>query len=639
MINEKGNLSINSENILPIIKKWLYSDTDIFLRELVSNGVDAITKLNRLEAAGEAETAGDEFYVKVTLDKEAGTVVVSDNGIGMSADEVMRYINQIAFSGATEFVERYSASSGADIIGHFGLGFYSAFMVAQTVCIDTKSYNAGEPAVCWRSEGGVGFEMTDSDKTERGTEITLYIGDDSKEFLDEYRLRGILRKYCSYMPVDIFFETAGEKANEEAAEEAEEDEADEGNDGASEDTKQKPSPINNRSPLWNRKPGDCTDEEYKEFYHKAFTDFNDPLFWIHLNMDYPFRLKGILYFPKLSHELESIEGQVKLYNNQVFIAENIKEVIPEFLLLLKGVIDCPDLPLNVSRSALQNDGFVTRMSSYIIKKVADRITDMHSNEREEYNKYWDDISPFIKYGCLRENDFYEKVKDALLFKTTKGEHLSAREYLDKNTEKTDNRIVYVTDEKQQAQYLMLTDEQGVDAVMMGTRIDNPFMSYIESRQMADKLKFIRIDSDISSIFKDSGEAGNESGVNNEYLTEFFKKTLGKEKLEVKAETLKNSQVPAIVVLSEEGRRMQEMAKMFKGMDSAMFGAMDSGEVLILNTGNDLVKRLADTETENPDAALICAHLYDLAVMSHRSLSAEDMNNFVARSCELMVKLM
>ena len=609
-LNHRGNLSINSENILPIIKKWLYSDTDIFLRELVSNGVDAVTKLNRLDMTGEADIPECDFFVRVSLDKEKKTVTISDNGIGMSADEVQKYINQIAFSGAAEFVEKYaSKGSGAEIIGHFGLGFYSAFMVASCVEINTKSYREGEPAVHWRSEGGIEYSMSESDKTDRGTEITLHIADDSVEFLEEHRIRGILRKYCSYMPVDIFFAK---------------------DHGDSEQSEQ----VNDPAPLWNKSPKDVTEEEYKEFYSKAFTDFNPPLFWIHLNMDYPFRLKGILYFPKLSHELESIEGQVKLFNNQVFIAENIKEVIPDFLLLLKGVIDCPDLPLNVSRSALQNDGFVKLMSSHITKKVADKLVGMFETERDEYNKYWDDISQFIKYGCIRENEFFDKVKDALLFKTTSGEHLSAKEYLDKNSEKTEARIIYATDKKQQAQYLLLTDEQGVDVVEMGTRIDTPFMSYLESHTQPDGLKFIRIDSDISSVFK----SDDSVDIDEAALVNLFAAALEDDKLEIKAEPLKNSDVPAILVLSEEGQRMKEMQKMFGGTNAAMFGEMSTGEILILNTGNPLIQNLINSNENEETTGMICEHLYDLAVMSHRSLSAEDMNRFVKRSCELMGKI-
>lgn len=623
---EQGKLSVNSENILPIIKKWLYSDTDIFLRELVSNGVDAITKLGRLEAAGEADAGDDEFLVKVTLDKDAGTITISDNGIGMSAEEVMRYINQIAFSGATEFVERYQASDkndGIDIIGHFGLGFYSAFMVSKTVVIDTKSYTDA-PAIRWTSHGGTDFEMAEGAKDERGTDITLHIADDSKEFLDEYRVRGVLRKYCSYMPVDIFFETIKNEAVKNDGED-DQDKSDEKDD----------APINDKDPLWNRRPQEVTEDEYKEFYHKTFTDFNPPLFWIHLNLDYPFRLKGILYFPKLSHELESVEGQVKLFNNQVFIAENIKEVIPEFLLLLKGVIDCPDLPLNVSRSALQNDGYVSRMSSYITKKVADRLTDMFDDEREDFDKYWDDISPFIKYGCIRESDFYGKVKSAILLKTVDSEHLTIREYLDKYGEATGGRVLYTSDAKKQAQYLMLAKERGVDVALMGTRIDNPFMSYIESREIEEPVKFVRIDSDLSEMFK-SDEESPESDLDAAALAKMFHTALNNDKLEVKAEALANKSVPAIVVLPEESRRMQEMSKMFSGMDGAVFGAFESKEILLLNSRNPFVQRLA--ATEGADADLLCAHLYDLAVMSHRPLSTENMNKFVARSCEIMERI-
>ena len=447
---EKGNLSINSENILPIIKKWLYSESDIFIRELVSNACDAITKFQKLVGMGEAAAGDEEKYsVKVVLDKENSVIKVIDNGIGMTADEIKEYITQIAFSGASDFINKYKdkIDEGGDIIGHFGLGFYSAFMVADKVQIDSLSYKDGEKAARWTCDGGIEFEMDESDMTQRGTVITLYIGESGKDFLNPYKIKEVLAKYCYFMPIEIYFEDIAEiKKEAEKTEKAEEE---------NKEDEKKPEPINDINPLWLKSPKDCTDEEYKEFYHKVFTDYNDPLFWIHLNMDYPFRLKGILYFPKLKHELDSIEGQVKLYNNQVFIADNIKEVIPEFLLLLKGTIDCPDLPLNVSRSFLQNDGYVTKMSGYITKKVADKLNSLFKKEREEYEKFWEDISQFIKYGCLREKDFYDKVKDSLLFKTTKGEFVTLSEYLDRNKEKHENKVFYVTDEKQQAQYIKM----------------------------------------------------------------------------------------------------------------------------------------------------------------------------------------
>ena len=619
MAQETGNLSIHSENILPIIKKWLYSDTDIFVRELVSNAADAITKLQRLDAIGEADIPADEAYaIKVVLDQESSTIKIIDNGLGMTADEVKQYINQIAFSGANDFVNTYKdkMEAGSEIIGHFGLGFYSAFMVAEKVQIDTLSYKDGAVAARWISDGGIEFQMDDSDKTERGTTITLYVGEDGKDFLTDYKLRSILKKYCSFIPVDLFFENVAD-AKKESDEEA-------------------PTPLNDKNPLWNKKASDCTDDEYKAFFRDVFNDFNEPLFWIHLNMDYPFRLKGILYFPKLKHELESIEGQVKLYSNQVYIADNIKEVIPEFLLLLKGVLDCPDLPLNVSRSFLQNDGYVSKMSGYITKKVADKLTGLFKNEREQYNKYWDDISPFIKYGCIREHDFYDKVKSAVLYKTTADEYLTLEEYLAANEPKIGKKVFYVSNRQQQAQYVRLLAGQGIDAAVLDTRLDSPFISYIESYE--EGLTFARIDSDLSDVLKD--ETQNASEEETAALSALFKKALGNEDLLVKVESLKTDDVPAIILLSEQSRRMQEMSKMFGGA-AAMGDMFKQEQTLVLNRTNGLVGTLlgmASDESRADDTNMICAQLYDLAMMSHQPLDSDAMNAFVARSAKILERI-
>jgi len=626
MAQEKGNLSIHSENILPIIKKWLYSDTDIFLRELVSNAADAITKLQRLDAIGEASIPDDEaYFIKVVLDKANSQIRIIDNGLGMTADEVKQYINQIAFSGANDFVNRYQdkMEAGNEIIGHFGLGFYSAFMVADKVQIDTLSYQDGAVAARWLSDGGIEFEMDDSDKTERGTTITLFVGESGQDFLEDYKLRTILRKYCGFIPVDLFYEnTADEKKPVEVSDDGEV-------------TKNEPAPMNDKAPLWNKKPSDCTDDEYKSFFRQVFNDFNEPLFWIHLNMDYPFRLKGILYFPKLKHELESIEGQVKLFSNQVYIADNIKEVIPEFLLLLKGVIDCPDLPLNVSRSFLQNDGYVAKISSYITKKVADKLTGLFKNEREQYDKYWDDISPFIKYGCIREKDFYDKVKAAVLYKTAADTHVTLEEYLAANEPKIGKKVFYVSNRQQQAQYIRLLAEQGVDAAILDTRLDNPFMSYIESYE--EGVSFARIDSDLSDVLKNE-DAADERDV--EALTALFKKTLANDDLKIKVENLKTDDVPAVILLSEQSRRMQEMSSMFGGMGT-MPDMFQNEETLVLNRTNALVGKMIDIaadENRAEDAALICAQLYDLAMMSHKPLASDAMNAFVARSAKILARI-
>lgn len=603
MAMEKGNLSINSENILPIIKKWLYSDSDIFLREIVSNGCDAINKLKKLATMGETELSDDEdLRVTVRLNKEENTIVVEDNGIGMTADEIKEYITQIAFSGASDFVAKYQDKfeDGNDIIGHFGLGFYSAFMVSDVVDIDSLSYQKDAKAAKWSCDGGIEYEMGDGARLQRGTTITLHISEGNKEFLDPWKIKEILHKYCEFMPVDIYFEDS-EKPDEES------------------------KPINDTNPLWLKKPSECTDEDYKAFYHKVFSDFNDPLFWIHLNMDYPFRLKGILYFPKLKHELESIEGQVKLYNNQVFIADNIKEVIPEFLLLLKGTIDCPDLPLNVSRSFLQNDGYVTKMSKYITKKVADKLNSMFRKDRENYEKFWDDISPFIKYGAMREHDFYDKVKNSLLFKTTEGKYETLEEYKDNNKDKFEDKVFYVNDEKQQAQYIKLFKDNGIEAVVLNTKLDVPYVSFLEA--YSGGTKFARIDSDITSILK----SDDKSDVDADALEALFKETLGKEDLKVKVESLNTEDVSAILELSEQSRRMMEMSAMY-GMGNMQ---MPSDETLVLNGNNKVVKLLVSMKDDKDAVNMICNQIYDLAVMSNKPLSQSQMTEFIARSNKIM----
>lgn len=603
---EKGNLSINSENIFPIIKKWLYSDTDIFLRELVSNGCDAIAKLKKLASMGKFNLDENEkLKVTVRLDEKAKTIQIIDNGIGMTADEIKKFITEIAFSGATDFITKYQDQfeNGSDIIGHFGLGFYSAFMVAEKVQIDSKSYMADTESAKWICDGGIEYEMGESDKLNRGTTITLYVSDENKEFLNAWKLKEILAKYCSFMPVEIYFEDASKK-----------------------DDEQEDKPVNETSPLWLKKPSECTDEEYKDFYHKVFTDFNDPLFWIHLNMDYPFRLKGILYFPKLKHELESIEGQVKLFNNQVFIADNLKEVIPEFLLLLKGTIDCPDLPLNVSRSFLQNDGYVTKMSKYITKKVADKLNSMFKKSRDDYEKYWEDISPFIKYGAMREHDFYEKVKDSLLFKTTDDKYVTLTEYTDKNKDKAENKVFYVSDKQQQAQYIKMFNDEGMDAVVLDTRLDVPYVSFLES--YSDGVKFERIDSAVSEMLKSDTEAK----IDTEAIENMFKSALGKDDIKISVQNLKSTDVSAMIELNEQSRRMQEMSAMY-GMDNRTF---PSDETLVLNANNNVVKLLLDIKDSKKDESeMICKQIYDLAVMSHKPLSQEAMTNFIARSNKIM----
>ena len=629
---KKGNLSINSENILPIIKKWLYSDSDIFIRELVSNGCDAINKLKKLSTMGEANLNDNEnFSIRVVLDKENSTIQIIDNGIGMTADEIEEYITQIAFSGASDFVNKYKdqLEDGGDIIGHFGLGFYSAFMVADKVMIDTLSYKDGATPAKWICDGGIEYEIGESDRTERGTTITLFVGEEGKDFLNAFKLREILNKYCYFMPIEIFFEDL-EEIKKEAEKENE-------NDTIDEDEIKEPLPINKTNPLWLKQPNECTDEEYKEFYHQVFSDFNEPLFWIHLNMDYPFKLKGILYFPKLKHELDSIEGQVKLYNNQVFIADNLKEVIPEFLLLLKGTLDCPDLPLNVSRSFLQNDGYVTKMSKYITKKVADKLNSLFKKQREQFEGFWDDISQFIKYGCLREKDFYDKVKDSLLFKTINNKYVTLNEYLEQNKEHHENKVFYVTDENQQAQYIKMFKDNNMDAVILDTKLDNPYMSTLEMYNQG--ISFVRIDSDLSDTLKDSSKEENKEL--NEALETLFKDNLNKgDNLKIKVENLKATDISGVIQLSEQARRMEEMAKMY-GMNMP-FGAMPADETLILNGNNNVVKlllKIKDNENKKEETNIICNQIYDLATMSHKHLDMNSMTNFIERSNKILEMLL
>ena len=664
---KSGSLSINSENIFPIIKKWLYSDHDIFYRELVSNGCDAITKLKKLALMGEYEEPdGVEYKVSVTVNPKEKTIQVSDNGLGMTEDEVEEYINQIAFSGAQDFLNKYKDKANEDqIIGHFGLGFYSAFMVADRVTIDTLSYKADARAVHWESEGGTEYEMTDGDKTEAGTTITLYLNDDSTEFANEYRAREVLEKYCAFMPVEIYVadETAEPQYDtiekdeltdkdtviETIVEEAKTEEK-ENEDGTKETVEvsparekykilRRPEPINDSHPLWNKHPNECTEEEYKEFYRKVFMDFKEPLFWIHLNMDYPFNLKGILYFPKINMEYESIEGKIKLYNNQVFIADNIKEVIPEFLMLLKGVIDCPDLPLNVSRSALQNDGFVKKISDYITKKVADKLSGMCKTDRENYEKYWDDINPFIKFGCLKDEKFAEKMNDYIIFKNLDGKYLTLKDCLEANKEKGhENQVFYVTDEKEQSQYINMFREAGLDAVILPNAIDSPFISHMEQKN--EKVKFLRIDADVNETFKEKEEddeaAKEQAKKDAESLSEIFKKALGNDKLEVKVEKLKNESVASMITVSEESRRMADMMKMYSmyGGGADMFPV---SETLVLNANNQLVKFVLNHK-DGETTGKICEQLYDLAKLAHGSLSPERMTKFIARSGEIMMDM-
>ena len=662
MAEKHGNLSINSDNLFPIIKKWLYSDHDIFYRELISNGCDAITKLKKLDMMGEYELPADyKPQIQVIVNPDEKTLKFIDNGLGMTSDEVEEYINQIAFSGATDFIEKYKDKANDDqIIGHFGLGFYSAFMVADQVTIDTLSYKKNATPVHWACDGGTEFDMTDGTKEGVGTEITLYLNEDCLEFANEYRAREVIEKYCSFMPTPIFLskanaeteyetidaadkldtDTVVEEIHEEAKTEEKENENGEKEVVEVSPAKEKlkivkrPVPLNDTNPLWAKNPKDCTDEEYKEFYRKVFLDYKEPLFWIHLNMDYPFNLKGILYFPKINMEYDSLEGTIKLYNNQVFIADNIKEVIPEFLMLLKGVIDCPDLPLNVSRSALQNDGFVKKISDYITKKVADKLSGMCKTDRENYEKYWDDIAPFIKFGYIKDEKFAEKMGDYILYKNLEGKYLTLNDCLEENKEKHENTIFYVTNEKEQSQYINLFKEEGIDAVIMPAAIDNPFISHVEQKH--EGLKFLRIDTDLNASFKEEVKEDDEAfKKTSEELTEVFKKALNNDKLDIKVEKMKNASVASMITVSEETRRMLNMMEMYSmgGMDMSAFGA--TGETLVLNANHPLVKYVLENK-EGENTVKICEQLYDLASLAHGQLSPERMTNFVNRSNDIMM---
>ena len=697
MANKHGNLSINSDNIFPVIKKWLYSDHDIFFRELISNGCDAITKLKKLDMMGEYELPADyKPQIQVEVSPEDKTVTITDNGLGMTADEVEEYINQIAFSGATDFISKYKDKTNEDqIIGHFGLGFYSAFMVSDSVDIDTLSYKEGATAVHWECDGGTEFDMEDGDKKEVGTTITLHINEDCLKFCNEYEAKEVIKKYCAFMPYEIYVgkhnttDTEIVKEDEvlptdevvEKIEPKEEDKKDaDGNPKEPEKKvkiKKRPELVNDTHPLWTKNAKDCTKEEYLEFYRKVFHDYKEPLFWIHLNMDYPFNLKGILYFPKINMEYESIEGKIKLYNNQVFIADNIKEVIPEYLMLLKGVIDCPDLPLNVSRSALQNDGFVTKISDFISKKIADKLSGMCKTEKEEYEKCWDDIAPFIKFGCLKDDKFCEKMTDYILFKNLEGNYMTLPECLevkpidpdseenavDENGEKVEAEVVeegadkdadkdtqdadeaekkekviyYVTDEKQQSQYINMFKQAKMDAVYLTERIDQPFVQQLENKN--EGIKFSRIDADLTDVFKTktSKKAQEEYDAKAEAISEKMKKALKKEKLTVKIEKLKNKKVSSVLTVSEDARRMQDMIQMYaaNGMDMGMFGS--EGETLVLNANHPLVAYIMEHE-DGDQTEMICEQLYDLAQLQNAPLSPEAMTKFIARSNEIMMLL-
>ncbi|MBR0410209.1 MAG: molecular chaperone HtpG [Eubacterium sp.] len=661
---KQGSLSINSENIFPIIKKWLYSDHDIFVREMVSNGCDAITKLRKLAVMGEFdEPEGTKYKVDVIISPEEKTIRFIDNGIGMTEEEVDEYINQIAFSGAEAFLAQYKDKANEDqIIGHFGLGFYSAFMVADKVTIDTLSFKEGAAPVHWECGGGTEFSMDEGDRTERGTEITLYLNEDSYEFSNEYRCREVLEKYCSFMPVEIYLingdaeeeelhedipdvvdvdpdetEPAAEKAAQDSAEEDQDHELDDEIDeddneleDEDEDEDKGLKPINEIHPLWTKHPNDCTEEEYKDFYRNVFHDYKEPLFWIHLNMDYPFNLKGILYFPKINTQYDTIEGTIKLYNNQVFIADNIKEVIPEYLLLLKGCIDCPDLPLNVSRSALQNDGFVKKISNYITKKVGEKLSGMCKTDRENYEKYWDDINPFIKYGCIRDDKFNKKMTDYIIFKNMEGKYITLPEYLEAGKESYENKVFYITDEIAQSQYINMFKEQNMDAVYLTHPIDATFITHLEQKNQ--DVHFMRIDSDLTDNFKEE-LAEDEVKEKTEKLAEIFKKATGKEHLILKVEKLKNAEVSSMITVSEQSRRMAEMMKMY-GMEESMTGMGEQGETLVLNLGNDLVQFVLNNE-DNENTETICQQIYDLARLANHPLKPEEMTAFVARSNKIL----
>jgi len=595
--NIKGQFSISSENILPIIKKWLYSEADIFLRELVSNAADAINKLQRLSAMGEANIDdNEEFYIRIILDRENKKITIEDNGIGMTTEEIERYINQIAFSGATDFINKYKDSIGEEsgIIGHFGLGFYSAFMAADSVEIDTLSYKKDAQPANWSCDGGIEFEMKSGTKTKRGTSIILHIADDAKDFLEDYKLRTVIKKYCSFLPVNIFFENAAAK------------------DGGEKE------PINNTKPLWIKKASECNDSDYKQFYSQLFSDFNEPLFWIHLNMDYPFRLKGILYFPRFRTELDAYEGQVKLFSNQVFVADNIKEVIPEYLLLLKGVVDCPDLPLNVSRSFLQNDEYVKKMSNYIVKKVADKLMDLVTNHRQEYEGYWDFINQFIKYVCVRQSDFYPKCRDAVLYKTTDNKYLTLNEYLERNEATLGKKVIFTDDTNKHRQYIKMFAEQKTDIAVLGIRLDVPFINIAEGEDVS----FIRIDAKLDDSLKE------EDGADYKQLFNKFASVVGGE-FDISVQKFKSPDLPAVVLFSEEGRRKQEMGVLY-GINLPSEDTLQ----LIINSSNELVKAIVDMQ-DSDKAKLICSHVVDLSLMNHKPIDGERADKFIERNMQIL----
>ena len=618
MENKKGNISIHTENIFPIIKKWLYSDKDIFVRELISNGCDAINKYKKLVSLGEIENKQDQDYkINVTIDKDNSTLIFEDNGIGMTEEEVEKYINQVAFSGAEDFVNKYKdkMSEENDIIGHFGLGFYSAFMVSSKVQIDTLSYKEGAQAVKWVSEGQTEYELSASeDRNSRGTTITLFLGDDSKEFLEEYTVRSIIDKYCSFLPVNIYLDVKDSSKEKD------------------ENSENEIKPLNDTYPLWLKSPKDCTDDEYKEFYRKVFNTFDEPLFWIHLNVDYPFNLKGILYFPKLKNEFELIEGKVKLYNNQVFVADNIKEVIPEFLLLLKGVIDCPDLPLNVSRSFLQNDKDVSKISKHIIKKVADKLKSLYKNERDNFEKFWDDIQVFIKFGCLKDEGFYDKIKDILLFKDINANYITLNDYLEKCKEKHENKVFYVSDEEQQSQYIKLFKDYDLDAVILDSSIDNHFISFIEFKNQG--VTFNRIDADLSDVLKDKNEEENKE--NKTEIENLFKEYVKDKVKGYSVESLKSEDTTAIILVSEQSRRMAEMKSQFAGMDLGM--SFEEEKTLVINDNSPIVKKLVslkDDESKKDQIELICNQIVDIALLANKELDAKELDEFINRNNKLM----
>ena len=610
MASEKGKISINTENIFPIIKKWLYSDKDIFIRELISNAADAISKYKQIIGMGEATEDENPYKITVVVNKKEKTLTFEDNGIGMTADEVKKYINQIAFSGAKDFVEKYQDKNSAtdQIIGHFGLGFYSAFMVAGKVTIDTLSFVKDAEAVLWESDGETEFKMDVSEKTTRGTKITLHLLKEEKEFFNITKVNEVVKKYCGFMAYEIYVVDANEKVDKDKE-------------------KEEPTPINDISPLWLKKPSKCSDEEYIDFYKKTFMDYNEPLFWIHLNMEYPFRLKGILYFPKLKHEFETVEGQIKLFYNQVYVADNIKEVIPEFLMLLKGTIDCPDLPLNVSRSFLQNDGYVQKISKHITKKVADKLKKLYTKERENYNKFWDDINPFVKYGCLKDDKFYDKIKDVIIYKTINDKYITLEEYL-VDAEKTHkNKVYYVSDKDKQAQYIEMFKENEIDAVVLPIMFDSHFISFVESKNT--DIKFESIDSDIQNSLK-----SEEKSEENEALIELVKKALGEDSITIKTQALKNKDISAIISISEQGKRMGDMSKMFGGMN--MGGPSLSGDTLILNSANETIIKLEKMENEEDKNETI-KYVYQLAKLSAGKLDAKDLSEFIKRSSGLLNK--